>query len=332
MKIAKTASVFLVALTLIAIFIPDVMAQMGNAESITVTIDRKTYPNIIFHPRLWKSQPETVTLHDFVIRDYYGIPIDAFIVQTASGRTEIPIEQVAQICTKGWITRASKDIDLADSVIKADIVLTDGTQMESLMNLDFGTIEGKSELGDFYLNDPHTVRQLVFNRGEQAVEAPLGAAPAVTEAAPARVAPAAGPDSDGDGVPDSADKCPDTLKGAPVDSAGCWALKGITFDYEKWNIKPEFYPVLDEDVRVLEMNPGVKIEAQGHTDNIATERFNQKLSEKRAKSVKDYFVSKGISADRISTRGFGELCPITCNDSPEGRAQNRRVEIKAVGQ
>jgi len=107
-------------------------------------------------------------------------------------------------------------------------------------------------------------------------------------------------------------------------------LRGIHFDFDKYNIKPEWIPVLDEGVAVLQKHPEVKIIIEGHTDSIGTEAYNQKLSERRAKAVFDYFVSKGISPDRMKTVGFGELRPKADNSTAEGRAINRRVEIKIV--
>jgi OOP family OmpA-OmpF porin len=71
----------------------------------------------------------------------------------------------------------------------------------------------------------------------------------------------------------------------------------------------------------------MEIEIQGHTDSIASEKYNQWLSEKRANSAKEYFVSKDVNEKRITTRGFGETRPIVSNDTPEGRAKNRRIEI-----
>lgn len=137
-------------------------------------------------------------------------------------------------------------------------------------------------------------------------------------------------DSDGDGVPDHKDKCPNTLKGAPVNSVGCWTLKGITFDTNKSDIKPQFHGLLDENVEVLKKNPTVKVEIQGHTDSAGSDTYNQSLSEKRAKSVKDYLISKGIDAARVSSRGLGESKPIASNDTPEGMAKNRRIEVKII--
>jgi outer membrane protein OmpA-like peptidoglycan-associated protein len=81
---------------------------------------------------------------------------------------------------------------------------------------------------------------------------------------------------------------------------------------------------------VLEANPTMVIEIHGHTDSIGSDAYNQTLSEKRAQSAKDYFVSKGISADRLATKGMGEQDPIATNETPEGRAENRRVEFNVI--
>ncbi|MCX7822162.1 MAG: OmpA family protein [Syntrophobacterales bacterium] len=105
-------------------------------------------------------------------------------------------------------------------------------------------------------------------------------------------------------------------------------LRGIHFDFDKYNIKPEWVPVLDEAVEILKKNPNIKVTIEGHTDYIGTVAYNQKLSEKRAKAVYDYFLSKGISADRMKTIGYGELKPKADNKTVEGRAINRRVELK----
>ncbi len=137
-------------------------------------------------------------------------------------------------------------------------------------------------------------------------------------------------DSDGDGVPDYQDKCPDTLKGAPVNSVGCWVIEGINFDYDKADIKPQYYGLLDENIAVLKKNPSVKVQIQGHTDSAGSEAYNQKLSEERAEAVMSYFISKGIDSGRLSSKGLGESKPVASNDTPEGRAKNRRIEIKII--
>ncbi|MCF6147451.1 MAG: OmpA family protein [Candidatus Kuenenia sp.] len=137
-------------------------------------------------------------------------------------------------------------------------------------------------------------------------------------------------DSDGDGVYDEDDECPDTPEGAIVDSRGCWVVKGVTFEYKKWDIKEEFDSNLGNIVDILEKNPDMQIRIEGHTDNIGSLEYNIDLSQKRAQAVKNYLVGKGINESRISTVGFGFKKPIAPNTTEEGRALNRRAEIVPV--
>jgi len=137
-------------------------------------------------------------------------------------------------------------------------------------------------------------------------------------------------DSDGDGVYDKDDECPDTPKGAIVDSRGCWVVKGITFDYKKWDTKEEFDSNLSNIVDVLQKNPNMYIRIEGHTDNIGSMEYNIDLSQKRARAVKNYLVGKGINESRVSIVGFGYKKPIAPNDTEEGRALNRRAEIVPI--
>ncbi|MFZ0725931.1 MAG: OmpA family protein [Desulfobacterales bacterium] len=138
-------------------------------------------------------------------------------------------------------------------------------------------------------------------------------------------------DSDGDGILDNLDKCPNTPRGATVNQYGCWAYQGdILFDFDKYNIKPAAYPILDEAVVVYEKNPGLKIEVQGFTDSIGTEEYNLGLSKRRANAVKDYLVGKGVDPKIMNVKGYGEMNPVASNDTKEGRALNRRVEFAAT--
>jgi len=148
--------------------------------------------------------------------------------------------------------------------------------------------------------------------------------------APAPVVAVIG-DSDGDGILDNLDKCPNTPKGASVNSYGCWAYQGdILFDFDKYDLKPGAYPILDEAIVVYENNPGIKVEVQGYTDSIGSEEYNLGLSERRAKTVEAYLEGKGIDPNAISAKGYGEANPVASNDTKEGRAQNRRVEFRAA--
>lgn len=135
-------------------------------------------------------------------------------------------------------------------------------------------------------------------------------------------------DADGDGVLDSQDRCPNTPQGAIVDRDGCWAFHGILFDFDKATIKSEYRGLFDNAINVLKRNPGLTVQIQGHTDSRGSERYNQRLSERRASAVKQYLVNHGISSSRLTTRGFGELQPVDSNSTDAGRAHNRRVFYK----
>lgn len=134
-------------------------------------------------------------------------------------------------------------------------------------------------------------------------------------------------DADGDQVPDNIDQCPGTPKGAKVDARGCWVLRDVKFDVNKYDLKPEYLPYLDEVVTVLVQNPNIKVTIEGHTDSSGSDQLNNKLSQDRAKAVMSYFVSKGVDAKRLSAVGFGKNRPIATNDTDDGKAQNRRIEL-----
>ena len=138
-------------------------------------------------------------------------------------------------------------------------------------------------------------------------------------------------DSDGDGILDNLDKCPNTPKGATVNSDGCWAYQGeIFFDFNKADVKPGAYPILDEAVAVFENNPGLNLEIQGYTDSIGPEEYNLGLSQRRAEAVEAYIESKGVNPASVTAKGYGEANPVASNDTAEGRAKNRRVEFRAA--
>ena len=133
------------------------------------------------------------------------------------------------------------------------------------------------------------------------------------------------PDSDGDGVPDSRDKCPDTPKGAQVDVDGCWAFHGVFFDFDKATIKPKFKSMFDNAVEVMNRNPSLTVRIEGHTDSVGSAKYNMGLSIRRAQAVKDHLVKMGIAPSRLTVKGFGESDPARSNDTEAGRAFNRRV-------
>ncbi len=104
----------------------------------------------------------------------------------------------------------------------------------------------------------------------------------------------------------------------------------ILFDYNRADIKDGYYYDLDQVAEVLRMKPAYKLVVEGHTDNIGSDRYNKVLSQKRAKSLKDYLIDAGIKASRISAIGYGESSPIASNSTEEGRSQNRRVMAKFI--
>jgi outer membrane protein OmpA-like peptidoglycan-associated protein len=128
------------------------------------------------------------------------------------------------------------------------------------------------------------------------------------------------------------DKCPNTRPGVVVDLDGCEVeavieLGGVHFDFDKATLKPEAKTVLDQAAALLQKHERVVVEVAGHTDSVGSDEYNKGLSDRRANSVKDYLTAKGVKASRLSAHGYGESRPVASNDTDEGRAENRRVEL-----
>ena len=104
----------------------------------------------------------------------------------------------------------------------------------------------------------------------------------------------------------------------------------MTFDTNSTLLKPGFTTTLDQIAESLNKYPNSLVDVYGHTDAVGSDSYNQTLSENRARVVADYFISRGVTPARIRSTGFGKTQPIASNDTPEGRAANRRVEIKIV--
>ncbi|GGH16539.1 DUF6089 family protein [Pedobacter zeae] len=156
-------------------------------------------------------------------------------------------------------------------------------------------------------------------------------------------------DTDGDGVADKLDKCPDTPAGTVVDGSGCplktpekvvekvivteedrkvvnEAIKNLEFDLGKATIRPKSYASLNR-VAALLIQKNFSLKLAGHTDNTGSKELNLRLSKERAESVKAYLVSQGANASRIEATGYGMGQPIASNKTAAGRQQNRRVEF-----
>lgn len=173
-------------------------------------------------------------------------------------------------------------------------------------------------------------------------------------------------DSDGDGVPDYKDKCPNTPKGEKVTAEGCpvdtdgdgvvdsadacptvpapgtadgcpppppapepkkLTLDGVNFDNDKAILRPEALGILNNAAATLKEWGNAKVEVAGHTDAMSDDGYNLKLSQRRASAVRDYLISQGVAAERLTAKGYGEASPVADNNTEEGRFKNRRVEL-----
>lgn len=146
------------------------------------------------------------------------------------------------------------------------------------------------------------------------------------------------PDTDGDGVNDEEDKCPN--EPGPASNYGCpvieavvlekvsKAAQNIFFATGSSKLLPKSFKSLEEVATIMKENPSYKVSIEGHTDNTGGDELNQKLSESRAASVKEYLLTHGVDASKISSAGFGPSNPVADNSTAAGRAKNRRVEMK----
>lgn len=168
---------------------------------------------------------------------------------------------------------------------------------------------------------------LLYNFG---LAIPFGekAAKVAPVAAPAPVAAKAAPkDSDGDGVIDELDKCPDTMRGSKVDTVGCMTLinLNVNFDTAKSEIKDIYGTRIHDFAKVMNTDKKLKADIEGHTDSVGSDKYNQKLSERRAASVVKALTDLGVEKSRLKAVGYGKSRPIASNETAEGRAENRRV-------
>lgn len=141
-------------------------------------------------------------------------------------------------------------------------------------------------------------------------------------------------DSDSDGVADYRDRCPNTPAGARVDDNGCpvkdevvLTIDRLNFAFDSAELDASARAALDAAVTVIRDHRDLKMDVVGHTDSSGPEAYNQRLSERRAQAAVDYLVSKGVDRDQLRAVGRGEAQPVADNDSRDGRARNRRVEL-----
>jgi len=108
-------------------------------------------------------------------------------------------------------------------------------------------------------------------------------------------------------------------------------MSDVLFDTGSYTLKPGAREKLAKISGILLAYPGLKIQVEGHTDSVGSDDFNQRLSEQRAGMVRDYLVDQLVPATAVTARGFGKTKPVASNDTPEGRQQNRRVELVVSG-
>jgi outer membrane protein OmpA-like peptidoglycan-associated protein len=116
----------------------------------------------------------------------------------------------------------------------------------------------------------------------------------------------------------------------PIEKGQLIVLRNIYFETAKYELKQNSFAELNKLLKLLNQNKSMKIEIRGHTDNVGNNADNQLLSENRAKAVYDYLIENGIDKSRLNWKGFGDSMPIESNDTAEGRALNRRTEIKII--
>lgn len=142
------------------------------------------------------------------------------------------------------------------------------------------------------------------------------------------------PDIDDDGIVDTQDECNDTKPNYSVNRDGCahfdGIIDGVEFEFDKAILTPEAENTLDGVIQTLLEYPEANLNIAAHTDSIASETYNIKLSVRRARSVARYLVRGGVSVSRLKARGYGESQPIETNATSEGRQRNRRVEFQSV--
>ncbi len=172
-----------------------------------------------------------------------------------------------------------------------------------------------------------------FGRSRQPVPVPAVAAAAAVVAPPPPVVVEEPPkDGDGDGIFDDSDHCPDTEVGILVDHNGCELaeeieLPNVNFETNSDRLMPGVQTSLNDAATTLLRYPELVVEVAGHTDSRGDAGYNASLSERRAKTVRDYLVARGATEDNLRWRGYGESRPIADNATEEGRAENRRVML-----
>ena len=109
-------------------------------------------------------------------------------------------------------------------------------------------------------------------------------------------------------------------------------MSDVLFDTAKFSLRPEAREKLAKVAGIVEGHPGLRLDVEGHTDNVGGDEYNQQLSEERGSAVRDYLTAQGMQQDSVTTKGFGKTQPIATNETAAGRQRNRRVELVISGE
>lgn len=226
-------------------------------------------------------------------------------------------------------------------VVNTDINNSDSDDLQGQLGLGVLAALGervslRTEMLGRYQDADDSLTDVLFNFGFSVAlgsKAPPPPAPVVAAAPPPPPPPpppAPPPDTDGDGVIDANDQCPDTPKGERVGPQGCTCdvVREVQFATDSAELTAAGKAMLDEMAGNLTRLKFIEGTVTGHTDSTGEEAYNQKLSERRAQTVAKYLESKGVAVGRLTTAGAGESQPIADNTTSEGRAKNRRVVLR----
>ena len=213
--------------------------------------------------------------------------------------------------------------------LHGDAMMGDSTLYNAGIGYEFGS-DGALRLEALYHNDDGEYDEVQFNVGfripfgKRSIATPFVEPVAVVPVEETYVAP-----------PPPPPPCEMPAPGQPMTLDGCKAgdtlvLRGVNFDFDKATLTVNAKTLLDMVADALVARSDVKVEIAGHTDAKGSDAYNLRLSDRRAASVKEYLVSKGIADDRMTTMGYGESVPVADNASDEGRELNRRVELKVT--
>ena len=278
--------------------------------------------------------------------DLYGFGLDALffpardtlpvygILGAAWGKKD---PGVGSITRNGATTQLGddSDADFLDAGVGYMYTVNDyGLKVRAEYRYRYTTVDANDVFGSGYEDTRYN-----DNIVSLGLQIPIGAPPQAPAPAPAPQ-PAQPMDSDGDGVIDANDQCPNTPRGTEVDARGCpvqkkapIVLKGVTFEFDSAKLTQQATSRMDNVVNALQANQSVNFRIDGYTDSVGSDKYNQKLSQRRVNSVEKYLTDHGISPSRVTaTEGHGEQNPVATNKTAAGRAQNRRVELSVTNQ